>query len=131
MTAKTHISVAAHPDVHLRMKMKPLDFEIRGEASFALVTGDIHIRFDEIPLTMAVPFLRRRVVAGSIGPFGVHVKPFEAQLRAFGLDTRGVIGSDKGEVDLHATGHCKAEIEITGKVPKDVHKTARKTAMEE
>jgi hypothetical protein len=131
MTAKTRLEVAAHPDIRLRVKMKPLEFQIGGEASFALTTSDIRVHFDEIPITMAIPFLARRVVAGSIGPFGVHVKPFEAQMRAFGLDAHGVFGRDTGEVDLHCTGNCKAEIEISGKLPEELLEAALKKTAEE
>jgi hypothetical protein len=131
MTAKTRIEVAAHPDINLRMRMDPLEFKIGGEASFALVTGDIHFRVDEIPVNVAIPFLHRRVVLGSIGPFGVHVRPFEAQVRAFGLDAQGVLGREGGELELHGTGHCKAEIEVSGKLPEALVKAAMKTITEE
>jgi hypothetical protein len=116
MNAKTHISVAAHPDINLRVKMKPFEFQVGGEASFALATGDIHIRVEEIPVYIAIPFLKRRVAAGSVGPFGVHVKPFEAKFRASGIDARGVLGNEYAEAELHALGNCKAEIEVSGKL---------------
>jgi hypothetical protein len=131
MIPKTQIDVAAHPDIHLRVKMSPLEFNVGGEASFALTTGDIRVHFEEIPITLAIPFLPRRVVAGSIGPFGVHVKPFEAQMRAFGLDAHGVLGAESGEVDVHGTGECKAQIEISGKLPEQVLKIAIKKIAEE
>jgi hypothetical protein len=123
MTAKTRIEIAAHPDFNLRLKTKPLEFEVGGEASFALGTGDIHVRFDEIPISVAIPFLPRRVVAGSLGPFGVHIKPFEAQLRVFKVGARGVLGKENAETDLHCTGNCKADIEISGKLADKVIKT--------
>jgi hypothetical protein len=131
MIPKTQIDVAAHPDIHLRVKMSPLEFNVGGEASFALTTGDIRVHFEEIPITLAIPFLPRRVVAGSIGPFGVHVKPFEAQMRAFGLDAHGVLGTESGEVDIHGTGDCKAQIEISGNLPEQVLKIALKKIAEE
>jgi hypothetical protein len=116
MNAKTHISVAAHPDINLRVKMKPFEFQVGGEASFSLATGDIHVRFEEIPVHIAIPFLKRRVAAGSVGPFGVHVKPFDARFHASGIDARGVFGKEGAESELHATGNCKAEIEVSGKL---------------
>jgi hypothetical protein len=131
MTARTHIAVAAHPDVNFRIKMKPFEFELGGQGSFAVTTGDIHFRFDEIPIIVAIPFLPRRVVAGSIGPFGVRIKPFEAQFRAFGLDVRGVLGGEKVEADVLAKGDCKAEIEISGKLADQAIKAAIKTIVEE
>lgn len=131
MTSRTHIEVAAHPDLNLRVKIKPLEFEIGGQASFALTTGDIHIRCDEIPIMVVIPFLPRRVIAGSVGPFGVHIRPFEAQFRAFGLDARGVLGRENAEADVHAKGDCKAEIEISGKLTDQAVKAAVKTIVEE
>jgi len=130
MTTKTRIEIAAHPDINVRMRMDPLEFKIGGEASFALVTGDIHFRADEIPVNVTIPFLHRRVVVGSIGPFGVHVRPFEAQVRAFGLDAQGVFGREGSEVELHATGHCKAEIEVSGKLPGALVEAAKKITEE-
>jgi hypothetical protein len=122
MNAKTHISVAAHPDINLRVKMKPFEFQVGGEASFSLATGDIHVRFEEIPVHIAIPFLKRRVAAGSVGPFGVHVKPFDA---------RGVFGKEGAESELHATGNCKAEIEVSGKLANQAVNAAIKTIVED
>ena len=131
MTTRTSVEVSAHPDISLRLKTKPVEFKIGGEASFALTTGDIHVRVDEVPVTMAIPFLRRRVVVGSLGPFGVHVRPFEAQMRAFGIDARGVLGREAGEAELAVIGNCKAEIEMSGKLPGKALKAAVKTITEE
>jgi hypothetical protein len=116
MNAHTSISVAAHPDINLRVKMKPFEFQVGGEASFSLATGDIRIRVEAIPVYIAIPFLKRRVAAGSVGPFGVHVKPFEARFQASGIDARGVLGKECAEAELHAKGNCKAEIEVSGKL---------------
>lgn len=131
MTAKTRIAVAAHPDLNLRVKFNPLDFEVAFEGTVAVSTGDIHLHFDEIPMSSAIPFLHRRVVASSIGPFGVHVKPFEAQVRAVDFNTRGTIGRNDAELALHATGNCKAEIDVSGGLPDKLLKAAVKTIIEE
>jgi hypothetical protein len=131
MNAKTFISVAAHPDIKLRVKTQPFEFQVGGEASFSLATGDIHVRFEEIPLYIAIPFLKRRVAAGSVGPFGVHVKPFEARLHASGIDARGVLGKECAEAELHAAGNCKAEIEVSGKLADKAVNAAIKTIVED
>ena len=131
MTARTHIAVAAHPDVNLRVKMKPFEFEIGGEGSFTLTTGDTHFSVEEIPVRVAIPFLKRRVIAGSVGPFGVHIKPFEAQFRAFGIDARGVFGKETAEAEVHVTGNCKAEIELSGTLADEGLNAAIKTIVED
>jgi hypothetical protein len=129
MAEKTRIEISSHPDVHLRIRAGPFRFEGGGEASFALSTGDVHIRFEEIPLAIAIPFLPRRVVAGAIGPFGVHIRPFEAQLRAFGVRASGELAGEGSELDLHGEGACRAEVEIAGKIPEVVRKAATKGAL--
>ena len=79
---------------------------------------------------MVIPFLPRRVIAGSVGPFGLHIRPFEAKFRASDLSARGVLGREGVETDIHAKGDCKAEIEISGKLAEAV-KAAVKTIVEE
>jgi hypothetical protein len=115
MNDKTSISIAAHPEIDVRVKMKPFEFQVGGEATFSLATGDIRFRVEEIPVYVAIPFLKRRVAAGSVGPFGVHVQPFEARLHASGIDARGVLGKESSEADLHLTYDYKAKIEVSGK----------------
>ena len=131
MTDKTTIKFAGHPDLTLKVRMKPLDFEVASEGAFALAIGDVRMHFDEIPLHLSVPFLRRRVLTGSVGPFGVHIKPFEAKISALGLETRGVFGRDGAEFDLHGTGACKAEVEVSGKLPEQFVKESVTVVVEE
>jgi hypothetical protein len=131
MNARTYISVAAHPDINLRVKMKPFEFQVGGEASFSLATGDIRVRVEEIPVYLAIPFLKRRVTAGSVGPFSVHVRPFEAKFHASGIDARGMLGKECAEAELHALGNCKAEIEVSGKLANQAVNAAIKTIVED
>ncbi len=126
MTDRSHLTLVSHPDVNFRIRMRPFEFEIAGQGSVEVSTRDIHLRFDEIPLTVRVPFLPRQVVAGSIGPFGVHIKPLDAQLRAVGVDVRGVLGKEQVAADVHAEGECKSEVDITGKLAEQVVNAASK-----
>jgi hypothetical protein len=127
-TDRSHLTLVSKPDVDFRIRMRPFEFEVAGQGSVAVSTSDIHLRFDEIPLTVTVPFLPRKVVAGSIGPFGVHIKPFDVQLRATGVDVRGVLGKEQVEAEVHAKGECKSEVDITGKLADEIVKAARKRA---
>ena len=88
MADKSHLKLVSQPDVNLRIRMRPFEFEVAGQGTVEVATRDIHLRFDEIPLTVRVPFTAQQVVAGSIGPFGVHIRPFDAQLRAVGVTLR-------------------------------------------
>jgi hypothetical protein len=116
MSDKARIALAAHPDLNVRMKLRPMEFEAGGEASLGVVTGDVHLRVAEIPYSMAIPFLARRVVVSAYGPFGVHIKPFEAQLKAFGISIRGAVGGEEAGAEFHTRGECRAEIDISGEI---------------
>jgi hypothetical protein len=126
MADKSHLKLVSQPDVNLRIRMRPFEFEVAGQGTVEVATRDIHLRFDEIPLTVRVPFTAQQVVAGSIGPFGVHIRPFDAQLRAVGVDVHGVLGKEQIEADVHAAGECKSDVDITGKLAEEVVKAARK-----
>lgn len=115
----TKITVSGHPDINVRLKLKPLEFEVGGAVAFAVATGDIHLHINEVPYSIAIPFLGRRVVR-SFGPFGVHIKPFEAQLRADGIGMRGVIGGENAGADIHAHCEYKAEIDVSGEAVEQV-----------
>ena len=115
MTDKARITVAGHPDVNVRVKLRPIEFEAGGEASLTVSTGDIHLHVNEIPYSIFIPFLGRRVVR-SLGPFGVGLKPFEAQLRVHGIGVRGEIGGEEAGADVHTHCEYKAEIDIEGEV---------------
>jgi hypothetical protein len=131
MTAKTHISLAGHPDLTLQVKFKPLDFAYTCQGTIAVAMSDVHVHIDEVPVTVAIPFLGRRVVTSSYGPFNAHLKPFEAQFRVAGFDTRGIVGREGAGMELHGTGACKGDIEFSGKLLDELAKAAAKLVAEE
>ena len=134
MTFKTQLTIAAHPDLNLKAKMAPMAVELGAKGSLGISIGELEARCDAIPLYMTIPFLRRRrgrVLAGSIGPFGVRLKPVEAQVSSFNVGIHGIIGKDGMELDLRGVGACKAEIEASGKLPGKIIKAAIEGTLEE
>jgi hypothetical protein len=133
MNLKGHIGVAAHPDLRLRARVDRLDFAMQGEAALALSTQTIRVEVGEVPLRLAIPFhRRRRVIAGSVGPFRVTLRPIEATVRITEARTAGTFGSDAGiGAELHCQGNCKAEIELAGEAPGKVLKAAFEGVFEE
>ncbi len=126
MNLKGRIGIAAHPDLRLRAKMDRVDFAMQGEATLAVGLGRIRVEVGEIPLRLAIPFHRgRRVVAGSLGPFHLTVRPIEATLRVTEARAGGTLGGDDGFVaDLHCQGNCKADIDFAGEAPGKILKAA-------
>ncbi|MGR4865691.1 hypothetical protein [Caulobacter sp. LARHSG274] len=109
---RRRIELAAHPELAARVRMKPFQFEVDGRGAFEVSLGDVHLHFDEIPVHLRIPFLSRRVLAGSIGPFGVRMKPVEARVRAVEVATRGVLGGEESGLDLDLDGAFRASVEI-------------------
>jgi hypothetical protein len=109
---RRRIDLAAHPELVARTRMQPFRFEIASRGGIELALGDVHLHFDEIPIRLRVPFLSRRVLAGSVGPFGVRMRPVEARIRCAEMETRGVLGGEESGVDVSLEGACRATVEI-------------------
>ena len=130
MSDKASITVAGHPDLHVHLKLRPIEFEAAGEATIAIATSDIHMHVNEVPYSVFIPFLGRRIVR-SLGPFAVQIKPFEAQLKALGMGVRGEIGGEDAGADIHTKCEYKAEIDISDELVERVVTVITKIVAEE
>jgi hypothetical protein len=110
--SRKKIEFAGHPELAARVRMQPFPFEIAGSGAVDVALGEVSLRFSEIPVRLRIPFLRRRVLAGSVGPFGVRMSPVEARLAVVEAVTRGVFGGEDSEVDLRLDGACRAAVDI-------------------
>jgi hypothetical protein len=131
---KTLLTIAAHPDLNLKVKAAPMSVDLGGHGALAISIGELEAHCDAIPLSVTIPFLRRRggrVIAGAVGPFGVRLKPVEAQVRAFDVGVHGMVGKDGIDLDLRGVGACKAEIEASGKLPAKVIKAAVESTLDD
>jgi hypothetical protein len=132
--ATSHVKIAATPKFKLQAKVAPVEVELCSEGSFAISTGHIRARCEEFPIVLTIPFLRRRrgrVVAAVLGPFDVHIEPFEAHLRALDVSISGVIGKHGLEGNLEGSGSGELAIELTGGIPAKVAKAAAEGLMED
>ena len=130
MSDKTSITVTGHPDLHVQLKLRPIEFEAAGEASIVVATSDIHFHINEVPYSIFIPFLGRRVVR-SLGPFGLQIRPFEAQLKVLGMEVRGEIGGENAGADINARCEYKAEIDISGDLIEQVASVITRIVAEE
>lgn len=134
MKLKSHVTVVGNPNLMFRTRMEPLGVELGGEASLDVTTSAIHAQLAEIPIYFAIPFMaahRRRVVAASIGPFGIHIHPAQATIRAFGVKVGGTLGTDGASGETQLEGHCKLEIDLTGDLPGRLLRAAVEGVFEE
>lgn len=121
---KSQAAVTANPNFKLRAKLAPVGFEIGSGGSFTIATGHIRARCEEFPIKLAIPFLRRRVVAAVLGGSSLHIEPAEAHFRATDVCITGVVGNNGLEGDLEGSGTCKMEIEVDGELPAKLVKAA-------
>jgi hypothetical protein len=131
---KAQAVATASPDFKLHAKLAPVGFELGSEGSFTIATGLIRARCEAFPITLTIPFLRRRrgrVVAAVLGPSGLLIEPFEAHVHAKGVSVKGVVGKDGLHGDLEGVGSCKMEIDATGNLPARIVKAALEGLMED
>lgn len=112
--SRKKIEFAGHPELAARMQLQAFPFEVTGSGAMDLALGEVGLRFSEIPVRLRIPFLRRRVLAGSLGPFAVNMSPVEARVAVVEGVARGVLGGKDCGVDLRLDGACRAELEIRG-----------------
>jgi len=131
---KAQATANAKPDFKLSAKLAPVGFEVGTDGSFTVETGPIGARCEAFPITLTIPFLRRRrgrVVVAVLGPSGLRIEPFEAHVRAAAFDIKGVIGTDGLQGDLEGSGSCKLDVDATGNLPAKIVKAAIEGLMEE
>jgi hypothetical protein len=124
---KSHAVVQGRPELKLRAEAGPLAFKAGAEGSVKASLGPIDATVGEIPLLLAIPFLRsggslRKV--GAIGAFGVRIEPFQVAAEGFGVRFDGVLGSEGMACDLHGTMACKLEMDVVGTLPGKVAKAS-------
>ena len=119
--SRKKIAFAGHPELAARVRMQAFPFEVAGSGAMDLALGEVGLRISEIPVRLRIPFLRRRVLAGSVGPFRVNMSPVQARVAVIEAVARGVLGGEDSGVDLRLDGACRAELEILGDLHDEEH----------
>jgi hypothetical protein len=133
MTLKAKAELHGHPDLSFRARIDPIEADLRCEGAFNLATSPIRARVGVVPVTMRIPFLRRRhgaVQAMAIGPFEVEIDPFEAKLKIVECLAKAKIGKDALQVEATGVGACGLDINLSAEVPPKAFGAALKTALE-
>lgn len=133
MKLTSHMTLAGAPEFKIRTQIGPLSFSANGEGTLEIGTGPIHAEVGEIPVMMRIPFLpaKRRVVAGSAGPFKIGIRPASATIRAFGLRWEGTIDGGEAGCKVEGSAQGKLEIDLHGEIPGNLLKKAVEGAFEE
>ncbi|MEK6589211.1 MAG: hypothetical protein AABZ11_00885 [Nitrospinota bacterium] len=106
------------PSFATDVKTGPLDFEITAGARFEGALGPVDASMDEIPIRLAIPFLRRtnRPVVASIGGFKVKLNPFGIKVELANVNVKGILGTKGIEVKADARVDCKTDMKLKGEL---------------
>jgi hypothetical protein len=122
MKFDSHLKMRSHPGFKTEAAVEPIAFRASAKGAFNCEVSSIVVDVDEIPISLAVPFLRRveQIVIGKIGGFSIKLNPFQAQVESHGgeidgvLGTKGIRGKLNGKVDCETDMNAKGI--ITGRL---------------
>ncbi|MBI4377901.1 MAG: hypothetical protein HY578_02265 [Nitrospinae bacterium] len=106
------------PNFATDVKAGPLDFEITAGARLEGALGPVDASMDEIPIRLAIPFLRRtnRPVVASIGGFKVKLNPFGIKVELANVNVKGILGTKGIQVKADARVDCKTDMKLKGEL---------------
>jgi len=121
MNFKAHGVMRSDPSFKTKVRMDPMQFDVKADSSFDLEIGDLSLHIGEINVRFAIPFMRPRQqlpMIATIGDFRVRSKPFSVRSKGIGVHVYGVLGKDEGlegNVDMDVS--CKTEMDVEGTLP--------------
>lgn len=104
------------PAISLDTTINPLDFETSIHGGFHGELGPFKAYIGEIPIRLAIPFLKRKPIIASIGGFPISLHRFQISVKEAGLDLKGVIGLKGIEAKVHSKIDCSTEMKLEGRV---------------
>jgi hypothetical protein len=120
MKFKARGTMQSTPGFKTKLRMEPVQFDTSATGSLELAISPISAKMGEIPIRLAIPFMKPRraiPVVMSLGGFSVKFDRFKINVQGASVDLGGTIGT-KGvaaEVDCDVT--CRTEMEVAGQVP--------------
>lgn len=104
------------PTFDIDARVEPLDFDVSIQGAFQGDAGPFKAHIGNIPIRMAVPFLKRRPVIASIGGFGIDLQRFRVEVEKAGIDLSGMVGSKGIGARLNTKVECVTEMKLDGNV---------------
>ncbi len=118
MKFDTHLKMKSHPGFAADATVEPIAFRASAKGAFNCGVSSVVVDVAEIPVSLAVPFLKRpeQTVIGKIGGFSVKVNPFQVQVESLGGEIDGVMGTKGIKSKLEGKVDCKSEVHAAGTI---------------
>ncbi len=119
MKFKTRMKMHSTPDFKANVSMEPIGFNTVVKGSFAGALGAIAATVDEVPIRLAIPFLRRKnklQLIGTIGGFEFKLNPVTIKLDDANVQLDGIFGTKgiRGVMDTKVA--CETDARMDGSV---------------
>ncbi|MCP4605575.1 MAG: hypothetical protein GY847_34480 [Proteobacteria bacterium] len=119
MKFKSEAAMKSHPDFKVDTQVEPIAFQSSARCSFEGSLGDVSGHVDEIPVRLAIPFLKRKSgnpVVASFGGMDFGLSPIKLKIEQALIALDGVLGT-KG-IRGHAEGavKCESELDLKGEL---------------
>ncbi len=119
MKFKSEAAMRSHPDFKVDTQVEPIAFQSSARCSFEGSLGDVSGHVGEIPVRLAIPFLKRKSgnpVVVSFGGTDFGLGPFKLKIEEALIALDGVLGT-KG-IRGHTEGgiKCESELNVKGEV---------------
>ena len=117
MKFKTRVAMESHPSFDADVKIAPVDLGVSLRGSSRATIDSVSIAVDEIPLRLAIPFLKRRgrlQMVASIGGFNIGLSPIQLGIEDMGFQLDGMIGRKGTSAKVNGKVDCKTEMFVDG-----------------
>ena len=116
MKFKTYIRMKSCPSVSMDASISPLDFRTALSGSLSAEAGPFAGEVGEIPIRMAIPFLRRRPVIASLGAFPLSLERFQVNLEKAEFALQGTLGLQGIDAKMAGKIDCATDMDVKGTV---------------
>ena len=119
MKFKAHAAMKSCPDFTINTEMNPLPFETSMSGAFEGTIGSISVKLDEIPIRMAIPFMKPRgrlPVIAAIGGFKMKLQPFNIKIDNAAVHLKGQLGDKALRCKMEGKVNCQTEVDMNGKL---------------
>ncbi|PXF58383.1 MAG: hypothetical protein C4B58_06660 [Deltaproteobacteria bacterium] len=120
MNFKAHATMESYPAFKTKIRMDPMHFDTSALGSFECAVGSISATIGEVPIRLAIPFMKpgsKLPLIASVGGFRIKLDPFEAKFKGIHLQLSGAIGTKGLEGKMDCDVSCKTEMDVAGKLP--------------
>ena len=110
----------SNPSMKINAAVAPVDVNLSAEGGLEGRLGPFGAEIGEIPIHLAIPFLRRRgssrVVVAAFGGFRIRLEHFHVSIERARFDLNGTIGQNGIRSEIDCKVACSTEMHARGAV---------------